>query len=66
MTDIEFLEKFENLPSRSMNKQQWVRLLESTGMSEAHQDFLESLDIPEQEIKTIRSRSKEGQLLSCE
>lgn len=61
-------------PTRSMNKQQWVRLLESTGMSEedmmqwhrefeqrmpeAHQDFLESLNIPPKEIRQIRKQSK--------
>jgi len=61
-------------PARSMNKAQWVQLLASTGMSdkdmwqwhrefeqrmpEAHQDFLESLNISEQEIKQIRKKSK--------
>jgi len=65
-----------NLPSRSMNKDKWVQLLASTGMSdddmwqwhveferrmpEAHQDFLESLSIPEEEIFEIRKRSKVG------
>lgn len=63
------------LPTRSMNKQQWVALLESSGMSdedmwqwhiefeqrmpEAHQDFLESLNISENEIKEIRMKSRE-------
>lgn len=63
-----------DLPTRSMNKEQWVQLLESTGMSdddmwqwhrqfelrmpEAHQDFLESLNIPASEIETIRKQSK--------
>lgn len=61
-------------PVRSMNKHQWVRLLASTGMSdedmtqwhrefeqrmpEAHQDFLESLNIPPEEIQAIREESK--------
>ena len=61
-------------PARSMSKQQWVRLLESIGMSdddmmqwhreferrmpEAHQDFLESLNIPADEVRRIRARSK--------
>lgn len=60
--------------ARFMNKQQWVDLLSSIGLSEsemmqwhveferrmpeAHQDFLESLNISAEEIKTIRSRSK--------
>ena len=59
--------------SRSMSKEQWVELLASAGMSEsdmtlwhrefekrmpeAHQDFLESLNIPEEEIQTIRQLS---------
>lgn len=63
-----------NLPTRSMNKTQWVKLLESTGMSdddmwqwhiefekrmpEAHQDFLESLNISAKEIKEIRRKSR--------
>ncbi|MCG8671216.1 MAG: MerR family transcriptional regulator [Pseudomonadales bacterium] len=63
-----------NLPTRSMNKNQWVELLESVGMSEtdmwtwhaefekrmpqAHQDFLESLNISEEEIQQIRKKSK--------
>ncbi len=57
-------------PTRSMTKQQWVELLRSIGLSEAemiqwhrefelrmpdaHQDFLESLHIPEEEIQRIR------------
>jgi len=61
-------------PTRSMNKQQWVRLLESIGMSEedmmqwhreferrmpeAHQDFLESLNIPRDGIQEIREKSR--------
>ncbi len=63
-----------NRPTRSMNKRQWVRLLESSGMSEedmwhwhreferrmpeAHQDFLESLNIPAEEIRRIRRRAR--------
>lgn len=59
--------------SRSLTKEQWVALLASTGMSEdgmckwhaefeknfpdAHQDFLESLGIPEEEITMIRKYS---------
>lgn len=56
--------------ARSLTKDQWVALLASSGMSEdgmckwhaefernfpeAHQDFLESLGIPEEEIAMIR------------
>ena len=59
--------------SRSLTKDQWVALLASTGMSEdgmckwhaefernfpeAHQDFLESLGIPKEEIAMIRRLS---------
>jgi len=59
--------------SRSLTKDQWVALLASTGMSEvgmckwhaefeknfpeAHQDFLESLGIPKEEITLIRKHS---------
>lgn len=62
-------------PTRAMNKEQWVQLLASTGMAEedmmqwhrefeqrmpeAHQDFLESLNIPQEEIQQIREMSKE-------
>lgn len=61
--------------SRSLTKDQWVALLASTGMSEegmhkwhvefeknfpeAHQDFLESLGIPQDEIAMIRKLSAE-------
>lgn len=61
--------------SRSMNKDQWVALLASTGLSEdgmkkwhvefenmspdAHQDFLESLGIPQEEIALIRQHSRQ-------
>lgn len=60
--------------SRVMNKQQWVNLLAASGMSdddmwkwhqeferlmpEAHQDFLESLQISDAEIKQIRRKSR--------
>jgi DNA-binding transcriptional MerR regulator len=60
--------------TRSMNKEQWIQLLESIGtsdedmwqwhreferrMPEAHQDFLESLNISEKEIRKIRTQSK--------
>lgn len=63
-----------NMPVRSMNKDQWVSLLASTGMTdddmwswhvefeklmpEAHQDFLESLNIPANEISEIRKKSR--------
>lgn len=59
--------------SRSLTKDQWVALLASTGMTEdgmskwhaefeknfpeAHQDFLESLGIPDEEIAMIRKYS---------
>lgn len=61
--------------SRSMNKDQWIALLASTGLSEegmnkwhlefekmspdAHQDFLESLGIPQDEIALIRQFSRQ-------
>ncbi|MGI9286800.1 MAG: MerR family transcriptional regulator [Pseudomonadales bacterium] len=61
--------------TRAINKEQWVGLLASIGMSEsemhewhvefegrmpeAHQDFLESLNIPKDEIKLIRKRSRQ-------
>lgn len=60
--------------SRILNKTQWVALLEATGLNEddmhkwhiefeklfpeAHQDFLESLGIPLEEILVIRAWSK--------
>lgn len=63
-------------PARAMNKTQWVNLLASSGMSdedmwqwhvefekympEAHQDFLESLNISQSEILEIREKSREG------
>jgi len=59
---------------RIMDKARWVELLQSSGMDEqamlrwhgeferlspeSHQDFLESLNIDENEIQAIRSRSK--------
>lgn len=62
--------------SRIMTKDQWVSLLQATGLNdsemekwhieferispEAHQDFLESLGIQEQEIKSIRKLSSCG------
>ena len=61
--------------SRVMTKERWVSLLAATGMNdddmrrwhvefenmapEAHQDFLESLGIPKQEIRTIRKWAKQ-------
>lgn len=60
--------------TRAINKKQWVDLLASTGMSEedmglwhrefehkmpdAHQDFLESLNISPAEIRQIRKRAQ--------
>ena len=60
-----------------MTKERWVSLLQATGLNEtdmekwhieferiapeAHQDFLESLGIPDIEIKLIRQRSRENQ-----
>lgn len=62
--------------SRSMNKEQWIALLASTGLDEAgmdrwhmefekmspaaHQDFLESLGIPPEEVALIRYFSRQG------
>lgn len=61
--------------SRSMTKDQWVALLASTGLNEdgmdkwhmefekmspnAHQDFLESLGIPPEEVALIRQFSRQ-------
>lgn len=61
--------------SRSMTKDQWVELLASTGLNEegmdkwhmefekmspnAHQDFLESLGIPPEEVALIRQFSRQ-------
>lgn len=61
--------------SRSMTKAHWIALLASTGLNEegmlkwhmefekmspdAHQDFLESLGIPPEEIALIRQLSKQ-------
>lgn len=60
--------------TRSMNKELWVQILRSTGMSDkdmsrwhqefehsapqAHQDFLESLGLDAKDIKQIRIRSR--------
>lgn len=60
--------------ARSMDKKSWVALLRASGLDdddmdrwhceferlapEAHQDFLESLGIPQEEIDTIRSWSR--------
>ena len=62
--------------TRTMDKQHWVSLLEGAGMDdaakirwhtlfettapEAHQDFLESLGIDQEEIKQIRQWSQQG------
>jgi DNA-binding transcriptional MerR regulator len=63
-------------PNRLLDKAQWVELLRATGLDdkdmehwhaefelrspEAHQDFLEALGIPEEEIRTIRKLSLTG------
>ena len=65
-----------NRGGRAVSKRQWVDLLASIGLSdedmdewhrqfehrmpEAHQDFLESLNIPVAEIRAIRRRSRGG------
>lgn len=62
--------------ARAMTKEKWVALLRSAGLSDAemmewhvaferqsplaHQDFLESLGLPEAEIARIRRRSAAG------
>ena len=62
--------------SKVMNKDQWVSILRQSGLDEngmrqwhrefendfpeAHTDFLESLGIPEKEIKDIKSWSKQN------
>lgn len=64
----------ENLPLKVMDKQSWVRLLQSAGMDEeamhtwhqafeqlspdAHRHFLESLGIPAEEVEAIRRWSQ--------
>jgi DNA-binding transcriptional MerR regulator len=66
--------KGEELPLKVMDKQSWVRLLRSAGMDEtamadwhqaferlspeAHQHFLESLGLPADEVRGIRSWSQ--------
>jgi DNA-binding transcriptional MerR regulator len=61
-------------PTRIMDKESWVGLLKSCGMNdedmwrwhvmfekqspEAHQDFLESLSIPDKEIRSIRRKAQ--------
>ena len=62
--------------SRIITKEKWVHLLQATGLDEndiknwhiefenmspeAHQDFLESLGITNEEIKSIREFSQKG------
>lgn len=62
--------------TRYLDKDGWIAILEATGLSheemqrwhveferlspEAHQDFLESLGLGEEEIKRIRRRSREA------
>jgi DNA-binding transcriptional MerR regulator len=62
--------------ARAMTKEKWIALLHSLGLGEAemiqwhvaferqsplaHQDFLESLGLPEPEIRRIRNHSKPG------
>ncbi len=62
---------------RVMDKESWIRLLETAGLDEAarnkwhveferlapdaHQDFLESLGIPPKEVKLIRMYSRQAQ-----
>lgn len=62
--------------ARTLDKAAWVALLRATGLDdedmwrwhaefermapEAHREFLESLGIDEEEIETIRTRSREG------
>jgi MerR family transcriptional regulator, thiopeptide resistance regulator len=66
--------KDKNLESRYLNKETWVNILRMSGLDdegmenwhkefeknapEAHQDFLESLRLSEDEIKKIRKWSK--------
>jgi DNA-binding transcriptional MerR regulator len=68
--------------SRSITKDQWIALLASTGLSEegmrkwhiefekmspeAHQDFLESLGIPQEEITLIRRMSSSQKITDCD
>lgn len=68
-------EKGQDHLARAMTKEKWVALLRSQGMSDAemmqwhaafehqtplaHQDFLESLGLPPDEIKRIRARSSQ-------
>lgn len=65
-----------HMRSRMITKEHWVSLLKATGLDEddmtrwhnefermspeAHQDFLESLGIDEEEIKLIRDSSSDG------
>ena len=66
--------------ARAMTKGKWIALLRSFGLSDAemlqwhkaferqsplaHQDFLESLGLPEVEIRRIRERSADGTVLT--
>ncbi|XOV81445.1 MAG: hypothetical protein ACFHVJ_07595 [Aestuariibacter sp.] len=67
-------QKGKTFPSHAINKKQWVALLSSIGLSDedmwrwhrsfeqsmpdAHQDFLDSLGIDEDEIQQIRTTSQ--------
>ncbi|MCP4150845.1 MAG: hypothetical protein GY757_24070 [bacterium] len=67
--------KTKMITTRSMNEEQWEGLLKASGFDEAgmrkwhvefermspqaHQDFLESLGIEEEELKQIRRKSRE-------
>lgn len=67
--------------ARAMDKDSWVQLLRATGLSdddmdrwhaeferlapEAHQDFLESLDIGVREVATIRAQARQNWCSHC-
>ena len=69
-------DKAASRPAQILDKRAWILLLKNCGMSdadmirwhalferqspEAHQDFLESLSIPEDEIKRIRKHARES------
>ena len=71
---VQFIEQPELLDNSSMSKERWSDIMRAAGLSDddmenwhkqfeamepqAHQEFLESLQISEQEIDSIRSWSK--------
>ena len=71
---VMLLEQPELLEQKSLTKERWVKVMENAGFSEedmknwhkqfekmepsAHQEFLESLNIDQKEVESIRDWSK--------